>query len=49
MYGLNLERRILDKMLYEVDNNESHDNYYSQFYNYFVNWYNNILQKKKVN
>jgi hypothetical protein len=37
MYGLNVERRILDNILYEVD---SSDNYYnSQFITLFVNWY----------
>jgi hypothetical protein len=32
MYGLNRERRIFDKILYEVDSSDIHDNYYSQFY-----------------
>jgi hypothetical protein len=35
MYGLNLERRIFDNILYEVDSSDNPDNYYSQVYHSF--------------
>jgi hypothetical protein len=31
IYGLNLERRIFHKILYEVDSSDSHDNYYDHY------------------
>jgi hypothetical protein len=41
MYGLKLERRILDENLFELDTSNIHDNYYSQ--TLLLNWYNNRL------
>jgi hypothetical protein len=40
MYGLNLERRILDKILYDVDSSDIHT---VSFIALLVNWYNNSL------
>jgi hypothetical protein len=51
IYGLNLERRILYKILYEVDSSDIPwcllqqvvSMYYSKFYHSSCNWYNNRL------
>jgi hypothetical protein len=44
MYGLNLERRIMDKFLYEIDNSDISELIITvRFVTFFVNWYNNRL------
>jgi hypothetical protein len=43
MYGLNRERRILDKLLYEVDSSDIPRQLLQCFITRLVNWYNNRL------
>jgi hypothetical protein len=43
IFGLKLERRILDKNFCEVDSFISPDNYYNHFITLLMNWCNNRL------